>query len=511
MPLPTRCRVLVLAISATLGISGFAQESSLPQEPPAATEGKVRLDESETSPSLPANPAPGSYDELLKRLEKNEQEIARLNSELSSNVDNDRSFRDVFEERWSKVQDPSITTVDEQTYTPGGSKPKQWYDRLSIRGYAQFRYNFVVDEDGAPAQLIGDRSVSDDQSFLIRRARLIISGDVSENMYVYLQTDFASTVPDSDDSTYYAQIRDWYGDLYFDEDKVHRVRIGQSKVPYGWEDLQSSSNRAPLDRSDSINSATRNERDLGVVYYWTPEGAQDLFKEVLDRGLKGSGNYGVFGIGAFNGQGGSTLEENDNLHLYTRLAVPHKLDNGQILEMGVQAYTGKYVVGSAPIRPLGVPPAMIPAGTIGAGDDGGIVDQRLAGTFVWYPQPWGLQAEWNIGNGPGLNDEQTAVVKRSLTGGYVMALYRLETESHGTIFPFGRYTYYQGGLKNFANAPYGTINEWELGFEWQINPQMEFSTQYTIADRTNVSARSSGTSYGQFRGDIIRCQFQINY
>jgi hypothetical protein len=41
----------------------------------------------------------------------------------------------------------------------------------------------------------------------------------------------------------FLQIRDAYFDLSFDAKKEYRVRIGQSKVPYGFENLQSSQNR----------------------------------------------------------------------------------------------------------------------------------------------------------------------------------------------------------------------------------------------------------------------------
>ncbi len=50
--------------------------------------------------------------------------------------------------------------------------------------------------------------------------------------------------------------------------------------------MQSSSQRLPLDRADALNSAARNERDLGVFYYWTPESAQDFFDEVNEQGLR---------------------------------------------------------------------------------------------------------------------------------------------------------------------------------------------------------------------------------
>ena len=76
--------------------------------------------------------------------------------------------------------------------------------------------------------------------------------------------------------TNFTQLRDCYSDVYLSENKVNRLRLGLSKVPFGWDNMQSSSNRLPLDRSDPINSAINGERGMGIFYYWTPEGAQDL-------------------------------------------------------------------------------------------------------------------------------------------------------------------------------------------------------------------------------------------
>jgi hypothetical protein len=330
-------------------------------------------------------------------------------------------------------------------------------------------------------------------------------------MYVYLQPDFAVTPPGSTDQTYFAQVRDWYADVYLDDDKVNRLRFGQSKVPYGWENLQSSSNRIALDRSDALNSALRNERDLGIFYYWTPQPAQDFFKYVLDEGLKGSGNYGVFGMGVYNGQGGSFLEQNENVHFVTRLTIPHKFDNGQCMEVGVQGYIGEYGVFGSAISPLGVGPAVTPTGTLTATRE--ILDERIAGSFIWYPQPIGFQTEWNVGRGPGLNNEQTAVIERSLYGGYVQTMAKIDTPCRGTFFPYARWVLYEGGYKPERNAPFSHINEWEIGTEWQLNKQMEFTMAYLITDRTNTTAISAANqlSYGQFEGSVLRFQFQFNY
>ncbi len=485
--------------------------SAVSAEEPVPSPFDDALTAPEQLPPRPDGSPPISNQELLDRLEETESQLRQLQGERSPNG----TLLTAMQERLTQVRDPSITTVDQQTHgaSTSANSNKKWFDRLSIRGYAQFRYNVTTAEnDGsAPAHHVGDRSVGENQHFLIRRARVILSGDVSDHMYVYLQPDFATAVPGSPDANQFTQIRDWYGDLYIDESKVYRVRIGQSKVPYGWENLQSSSNRLPLDRSDPMNSAVRNERDLGVFFYWTPTEAQDLFKEVLDSGLKGSGNYGVFGIGVYNGQGGSFNEQNDDLHVVARLAVPYKFDNDQIVEWGLQAYTGKYTVLSSPIQALGVGPTIRPLGTLETGNRAGVREERIGGTLVYYPQSFGLQAEWNVGRGPGLTPDQTSVEERSLYGGYVMAMYRHQTEGLGLMFPFLRYNHFRGGYKAERNAPYTYINEWELGLEWQFNPQMELTTMYTITNRTNTVAQTAGESYRQFDGQLLRSQFQINY
>ncbi|NLF67621.1 MAG: porin, partial [Candidatus Anammoximicrobium sp.] len=456
---------------------------------------------------------PPSAAAMLQRLNEAEATIAALKAQLPQEPGGGSAPDSVIGflgQRWKRLGDPELELVNYSTCSAMrvDPSPKPWYDKYSLRGYTQVRINESMGEDDGSAlpHHVGDRSVSPNQGFLIRRARLVLAGDVSEHMSIYLQGDLAASVSNPD--THFAQIRDWYADLYLDACKVYRIRLGQSKVPYGWENMQSSSNRIPLDRDDALNSAVRNERDLGVFFYWTPEFAQDFFKEVLDLGLKGSGNYGLFGLGVYDGQGGSLVEQNDNLHLVARLTLPFTLATDQHVEIGVQAYTGKYTVLTSPIAPLGVGATAAPASR-----PAGILDERIGGTFVWYPQPVGFQAEWNVGRGPSLDEAQTRVVERSLTGGYAMTMVRVAGPWGGDLFPFLRWVCYEGGYKGERNAPYSEIDEWELGCEWQLNPQMEFTAIYTITDRTNTTPvnKTDVASYGQYDGQILRFQFQVNY
>lgn len=73
-------------------------------------------------------------------------------------------------------------------------------------------------------------------------------------------------------------------------------------MPFGFENMQSSQNRLPLDRNDAMNSAVSNERDLGVFIYWAPVDKRKLFSRLVSDGVKGSGDDGIFAFGAYNGQ-----------------------------------------------------------------------------------------------------------------------------------------------------------------------------------------------------------------
>ncbi len=379
---------------------------------------------------------------------------------------------------------------------PAALTPKKWYDGLSLRGYLQVRAASVLggDED---IRAWNDGSVGDNRSLLIRRARLIVSGDVSDRLFVYLQPDFATTAGDTGNV---AQLRDFYGDISFDKDKEYRLRVGQSKIPYSFEDLQSSQNRLALDRNDALNSSTLAERDLGMFFYYAPAKTRALFRDLVRNGLKGSGDYGMFAFGFYNGQGSNRPELNDNMHVVSRFSYPFKTESGQIFEAGIAAYSGR-VTPTTDGRIAGLPANIYR-------DGGGFRDRRVAFHAVMYPQPFGLQAEWNWGEGPALNDARTAIENQSLHGGYVQAMYRIDRSSGtGIWIPFVKWQYFDGAIKYQANAPQTNVNDWEFGLEWQPDPSVELAVVYHKYNRNDVTR----TPYAAFRSDVLRMQLQINF
>lgn len=385
---------------------------------------------------------------------------------------------------------------------PGRSEP--WYEKLQLRGYTQLRLNTIVSGDAeAPAgvsrlRAIGDGDVRSDSNFSFRRVRLVLQGDVSDHVALYLQADLASAVSNQsvgERREGFAQLRDAYADVFPTGDKSFRIRLGQSKIPYGWENMQSSSNRLAFDRSDGINTGAPSERDIGIVAYYTPAHVQDIWDRLGKDGQKLFGNYGAFGLGAFNGQGTNRTETNDNVMIVGLATWPFELDalglEGQVLELGGSFYRNRV---NPEIRTGGVSPV-------------NYKDNRIGLHAILYPQPFGLQAEWNWGRGPEFDPVTGRIEERPLNGGYVQAMARVRRSPLGPFYPFARWQYYRGGFKGATNAPRLETEELEFGLEFLPIPALELTVTYGFASRKEADERR----FGQAEGELLRIQAQWNY
>jgi hypothetical protein len=213
------------------------------------------------------------------------------------------------------------------------------------------------------------------------------------------------------------------------------------------------------------------------------------------EGYKGSGDYGVFGFGVFNGQTANKPDLNDEVHVVARLSYPFEIGN-QTIEPGVQGYTGNYVMAADQLT----------AG-VGVNETRSYEDSRFAVSGILYPRPFGIQAEFNWGRGPEFNPASDSIEVQKLKGGYATFSYMIRHKNQ-LIYPFVRTQYYNGGKKHEKDARSYTVNELELGIEWLPVKNFELVAMYTISsrrfeDHTKINNTQSGS--------LLRLQAQINF
>lgn len=378
--------------------------------------------------------------------------------------------------------------------TPTNSvTPTKWYDKITLKGYAQLRYNRLFENNDALRCEQCDKSIGKGQGIAFRRARLILSGEVHERFSIYIQFDYSSDAGAT--SKHFIQVRDAYFDYALNKKKEFRFRFGQSKVPFGFDNLQSSSNRLSFDRTDAINSAAPNERDMGAYVMYTPKAVHTRFKHLVEDGLKGTGDYGIFSVGVYNGQSANKPELNDNLHVAARATYPFKIGPKQIVEAGIQAYSGLFT---------------LPADQLSPGakvvSDRTYTDQRVAVSATLYAQPFGIQAEYNVGKSPSFDALTDSIRVQNLNGGYIQLSYRMPV-NHSFFQPFVRFQQYEGAKKHELDARYYRVHETEIGLEWQVIKNMEITLSYTMSSRRYSDFKTNYEEGGHF----LRIQFQANY
>jgi len=390
----------------------------------------------------------------------------------------------------------SMITAESTSSDSSGIRklPKETNSSLvSVRGYLQVRYHGLLQTNDELKCQQCDRAWGAPASFSLRRARLVFSGSVNNRISFYVAPDIASTV--SSVNMNYAQLRDAYFDIVITQNRDWRVRLGLSKIPYSFENLQSSSNRLSLDRHDGTNSAITNERDMGAFLFWSPSKRRELFKEINDSGLKGTGDYGVVAFGVYNGQGANESDLNSSLHAVARISYPFRLGR-QILEPGIQGFVGTYSMIAEDLSGL----AMVH-------QNNAYDDKRMALSFVAYPKPIGFQAEYNWGAGPEFNPENNHIENRALNGGYLLLNAKTRVQGRSLI-PFIVAHHYKGGKKFEVDARSYRVRELELGAEWQPFDQFELTAVYTLSSRRFEDALKP---HNLQEGSLLRLQAQVSF
>lgn len=406
----------------------------------------------------------------------------------------------------------SLSAQENEQKVSEAAEKKMWYDKFKIGGYFQVRYNDLYKTNPYLEHIQGDKTYGGYHGISIRRMRLKVRGQLHPRLYFYFQTDFAS------DGRNIGQLRDAYMDLFLTETGSWRFRAGQSKIQFGFENLQSSQNRITLDRAEAVNSALKDERDYNFSVLWAPPHIIDRFNHLVKSGLKGSGYYGAFSFTMFNGQKANELVPDlggtydKPFHKAVRFSWPFELKSGQFVEASIQAYTGTYLtkVVRDGVYVKGITDA---DGNPVSGLEHGWDDQRIAASFVYYPQPFGIHGEIVTGRGPeyipgsATDGNNGYMDTQSLFGGYIQACYLIKIKKQ-ILIPFTKWQYYDGGKKFEQDARSYTSREVETGLEWQPFKQFEMAAMYTWADRRFEDSKNPDNRQV---GSLIRVQLQVNY
>lgn len=388
---------------------------------------------------------------------------------------------------WIRIKAEEEQRQSERSVVAEFTGSPRWYERLTMYGYGMMRYNNTSNgklrtfHDAS----VGDASNGAQPGFFFRRIRWVVTGQISDHVSVFIQPDLASNISGN---THALSMRDAFGDWNFDKEKEYRLRAGLQRVPCSFDNWQASRVRMAIDRADATNSCAQSERDLGLSFMWTPKIAQARYKQMLDY-MYGPGDYGVFHIAVWNGQGLNQSETNADKHVGARLSWPWELPGGYLMETGMNASRGQFKVN---------------AGTAAAGTtlystlapgnrSGNYLDER-ANVYIYFPpQPFGFIAEYTTGRGP-QRGADGVIRERALYGGYVQGHYQWKYSDVGLANAYVRWQEYHGGVKNTTGAPDGRMKEVETGIAWQPDPQWEFTVAYSFTERLNAFQTTPGTA-----------------
>ncbi len=312
---------------------------------------------------------PTSVEERLKKLETQYEALAKENADLKKQLG------------WDGKGDLVVVK-------PGGKEKS-----LKVGGYLQANAEFGEPPD-ARYSGINDR-------FLVRRARVNVSGSFHENFDFKAEVDIGNN---SLGQTTGASWKPTASDVFVNWNRFDfaNVKVGQFKTPFGYEQILADTKTVFAERSLPNDRLTEN-RQIGAA----------VSGSVLEKRL-------AYSVGAFNGsginQGGN---DDDNFMWVGRLngtAVQGKLFGQDTkLDLGVNGYVenansvskGGFGFDSTP---------------------GGAADNLFAGERYglgvdaqWQLGRFGLQAEYLFGHFEPDNPVPAAEIESD--GFYVMALY----------------------------------------------------------------------------------------
>lgn len=383
------------------------------------------------------------------------------------------------------------------------------HKKLEVFGRIHYAYFAFSDIDTGVQPLFGGNPAD---SFGFRRIRIGIKGEVNENMFYKIQTEFAGA-----NNFQFRDVLFGFKDLPF----LQKVTIGNHKRPYNLDQLNSSNDNIFLDRPFIGDAFNDNARRLGV----STEGHTDDLKYNWRSGVYNLQN--VQSIGSFSG-------DNYQLEVASRYAATPWYDECS----GGRGYL-HLAVSSAHRFPDGLGPNNL--------SEFSTIAESLSGNILATGPIFGAESESLLGLETVLNigpfqagaEYAEAFVDRfepvgsnlNFHGGYLYASYILTGEHHpwnrkngtlGRLKPFenffavrdcncdvkrgkgaweiaARYSYIDLNDEDIAA---GSAESLTIGLNWYWNQNARMQFNYINGD-----AEQAGVADGTY--DIFGLQFEI--
>ncbi len=345
---------------------------------------------------------------LHERLDNIEKELADIKDQLNQPGANNADLAKRVDELEKTVTDLKAQAGGKAT---APAKPS-WVDKLKVSGYGQIRF-----EDGNNDPDVGSQTVpTKDTSFskfTLRRIRPRIEGQVNERAGFAVELDATEGG---------VVLTDAFGFYKLDHDGDFTLYTGQRNVPFGLDTPRSDSNRPTFEKIEILRRMIPNDRDLGAWVQYSPTEKKDLFNTMKSK-FGTEGDYGMFTVGVFNGQGRDTAEANINKTVSARFAYPFMIGD-RYAEVGASMFNGMFTTSTKEFP------------------------DKLHGLHaILPPQPFGVEGEWYTGETCGSdvngwaaqgsfkdNNNDTFYVRRDIMNGY-------EKASTPTLNNFRRWTY----------------------------------------------------------------------
>ena len=284
-----------------------------------------------------------------------------------------RDCSDIFGRIWAHIPKLAVVILSvvlffwcQPGYTQAGDSPKDKKPKVKVSGFLQVQFLQAIDSNG-------DNEVRPNR-FRVQRARLKFEGKVNEHTTFDVEVD-----PRAPEIT--GIMRDAYFTLKYIP--RHRIRIGQQKTQFGYENNVSSSRLYFVNRTDVSDNLSRgtNLRDIGIGLLGNVPLSEKFRLEEAITVVNGAG---------MNVQSDNTKKKN----VWGRVGIRYKTED-LVGRAGVSGgYGDIFDEGDDPISP----------------EDDFIVDFKRLGVDVEIEQKWfTMAAEYVTGS----DDEEGETTDRS--------------------------------------------------------------------------------------------------